>query len=298
MALTALRNIYDKKYKALLICSFILLFSMIGVLIYSYATTGEVVQKGVSLKGGITVTVQVGSVDVPALHAFLSTKFPSSDINVRESGEVGRGRSVIVEASDVESAPLLDALAERVTFDRSAATVETVGSALGSTFFSQTIKALIIAFISMAIVVYLTFRSGLPSLFVILAAVSDIISTLAVTSLIDVRLSTAGIAAFLMLIGYSVDTDILLTSRVLKRGGGSVLDRTIGAMKTGLLMTGTALTATIIGVFFSESDVIKQIMLILTIGLLFDVVYTWIQNAGILRWYLEWKDGKAQSDNH
>jgi len=79
---------------------------------------------------------------------------------------------------------------------------------------------------------------------------------------------------------------------VLKRKEGTILERTLDAMRTGLLMTATALTATIIGYFFSQSDVIKQIMLILTIGLVVDVFMTWIQNAGILRWYLEWKEKK------
>ena len=231
------------------------------------------------------------------LQTFLSGRFPSSDLNVRESGEFGQ-TDVIVEASDVDSDLLLAAIEEKISFTRADVTVETVGSSLGASFFSQTIKALLIAFVSMGIVVFLTFRSGLPTLFVILAAVSDIVSTLAVVSLLDIRLSTAGIAAFLMLIGYSVDTDILLTARVLKRSEGTVLDRTLGAMKTGLLMTGTALTATIVGYVVTQSEVIRQIMLILSIGLLFDVIYTWIQNAGILRLYMERKHGKAERTAH
>ena len=92
-----------------------------------------------------------------------------------------------------------------------------------------------------------------------------------------------------MLIGYSVDTDILLTNRVLRRHGGTVLDRVLGAMQTGMTMTLTALAATSISLFVSKSDVIRQIMFILTVGLVFDMIYTWIQNAGILRWYLERK---------
>ena len=109
------------------------------------------------------------------------------------------------------------------------------------------------------------------------------------------KLSTAGIAALLMLIGYSVDTDILLTTKVLKRKGegGTVFERTVGAMGTGLTMTITALSASIIGAVLIKSDTIKQIMILITIGLLFDMFYTWFQNAGILRWYMEKKDGQA-----
>ena len=95
--------------------------------------------------------------------------------------------------------------------------VESMGSTLGEQFFKQTSQAIIIAFILMSIVIFLTFRAIIPSLFVILAAVSDIVSTIAVVDILGIKMSTAGIAALLMLIGYSVDTDILLTTKVLKR---------------------------------------------------------------------------------
>ena len=69
----------------------------------------------------------------------------------------------------------------------------------------------------MGLVVFIYFRTLVPSLAVILAAFSDIVVTLAIFNLTGEKLSTAGVAAFLMLIGYSVDTDILLNTRVLKK---------------------------------------------------------------------------------
>jgi len=165
--------------------------------------------------------------------------------------------------------------------------VEVMGSSLGKSFFKQTIYALLIAFLLMGIVVFLYFRTIAPSLAVMLAAFSDIVVTLAIFNLTGIKLGTAGIAAFLMLIGYSVDTDVLLSTRVLKRKEGTVMERVRGAMKTGLTMSGTTLTAVIVALIFVKSEVIGQIMLILLIGLLVDLVMTWIQNVGILRLYLE-----------
>jgi len=145
----------------------------------------------------------------------------------------------------------------------------------------------------MGLVVFIYFRTAVPSLAVILAAFSDMIITLAIIDLIGIKLSTAGIAAFLMLIGYSVDTDILLTTRVIKRKEGSVFDRVIGAAKTGLTMNLTTLSALTIAFIFTPSEVLKQIMLILIIGLLVDIINTWLQNAAILRYYIE-KKGDRQ----
>jgi preprotein translocase subunit SecF len=60
-------------------------------------------------------------------------------------------------------------------------------------------------------------------------------------------------------------------------------------MKTGLTMSCTTLTAVVVALIFVRSGVIKQIMIILLIGLLVDLLMTWIQNVGILRLYLERK---------
>ncbi|MCK5789095.1 MAG: hypothetical protein KAH32_08850, partial [Chlamydiia bacterium] len=135
-----------------------------------------------------------------------------------------------------------------------------------------------------SLIIYL--MNSIPSIAVIGAALSDIIVTLAVVNIMGMKLSTAGIAAFLMLIGYSVDTDILLTTRLVKRKVGTVLERLLGAMKTGLTMSATTIAVVSLALIFSQSDTIRQIMTILLIGLIVDLINTWIQNVGILRIYL------------
>src|SRR3990167_918056 len=122
-------------------------------------------------------------------------------------------------------------------------------------------------------------KTSIPSIAVILAAFSDIVVTIAIVNLLGIKISTAGIAAFLMLIGYSVDTDILLSTRVLKRKSGTVLDGVYSAVKPGLTMTFTTIVAVTVGLIFSKSEVLSQIMLIILIGLIVDLVNTWIQNV-------------------
>jgi preprotein translocase subunit SecF len=125
-----------------------------------------------------------------------------------------------------------------------------------------------------------------------LCAFSDVFFSLAVFNLMNLKLNTAGVAAFLMLVGYSIDTDILLAVRVLKRKEGTIFERTIGAMKTGMMMSAAALIAVFTAYFLTHSTIIKEIMFILAVGLIGDIIFTWIQNAGILRWHLERKGWK------
>ena len=144
----------------------------------------------------------------------------------------------------------------------------------------------------MAIVVFIIFRTAIPSLAVILSAFADIIMTITVVDLFGMRLSLAGIIAFLMLIGYSVDTDILLTSRLLKRKEGTVNEAIYGSFKTGMTMTLTSIAAvgTSLIIIYTISDVLRQIFTVVLIGLLFDIINTWLTNASILKWYVESKN--------
>jgi len=167
-----------------------------------------------------------------------------------------------------------------------------MGPALGEAFWIQTQMALIAAFILMAIIVFLIFRKSVPSMAVIISAVSDILITLAFMQIFDINISLAGLAALLMLIGYSVDTDIMLTSRLLKRHGeGSLSEGVRGALKTGLTMTITTIGALSVIVITNVTPVLTEIAGILLIGLSIDIVNTWLMNSVLLRWYLERKGG-------
>ncbi|MBT5343102.1 protein translocase subunit SecF [Candidatus Woesearchaeota archaeon] len=288
-----LKDIYEQKYKVLLLIPFIILVLALLQIGIQTAVTGDFVNKGITLKGGSSITLdKTDMVNVEELGLFLQDKFPKADINVRTISSAGQVVSVAVDSDAQENSEinaLTKAVTEKYNLGKEDYSIEVMGSALGNSFFKQTFMALIIAFLLMGIVVLIYFRTIIPSLAVILAALSDIIVTLSIFNLTGIKLSTAGIAAFLMLIGYSVDTDILLSTRLLKRKEGTVMDRVYGAMKTGLTMSTTTLVAIGVALIFVESEVVKQIMIILFIGLLVDLVMTWIQNVGILRMYIEKK---------
>ena len=285
----SLKEFYDKNYKKLLIIPFLMLVLAVLQIAVQTAVTGDFINKGVSLKGGLTISIDK-AVSVVELENYLNNEFPSGDISVRALSSAGSQIGVIIEAADVEAENLLEVLQNKIgKLEKDEYSVEVMGSSLGASFFKETFRAVIIAFLFMGAVVFLYFRTPIPSLAVILAALSDIVVTLAVVNLIGMKISTAGIAAFLMLIGYSVDTDILLSTKVLKRKTGTILDGILNALRTGLTMSTTTLIAIFIALIFAQSLILKQIMVILLIGLLVDLPNTWIQNAGILRWHLERK---------
>jgi preprotein translocase subunit SecF len=294
-------DFYDRKYKLLLIFPFIMLVLAIGQIAYQVHTTGDFIAKDVSLKGGVTVTVQYSKQpDVETLQDNVNSAFGRDDVSVRVLKNPSGSSALVFEApidgsNEQERKGFVSAIQSALgtTLGEDDYSIEIIGSSLGASFFRESIIALIIAFIFMGIVILLFFRILVPSFAVILAALSDILISIAVVNLMGVKIGTAGIAAFLMLIGYSVDTNILLTVRVLKRKEGHVMDRVRSSIRTGMTITYTALVAALVALFITNSDVIRQIMIILLVGLLAEVLNTWVQNVGILRLYIERKQKKG-----
>lgn len=284
-----IRTFFDQHYKQLMLIPTLLLLLAIGQIGYQISTTGDFVAKSVSLKGGVMVTV-LQQIDAQTLGRTLGAQFPDGGVQVDPI--TGGGVSITAAFTyPQEVEQLVAAVREQGSLAEGEYTVEIVGATLGESFFRQTMIALLIAFCFISIVVFVSFRSIAPSLFVILAAGSDIITTLAIFNVVGYELTTAGIAAFLMLIGYSIDTDVLLTSRVLRRREGTITNATIGAIGTGLTMSFTTIGATLVGLLLTKSDVLQQIMFIICVGVAVDMIYTWLYNAPILKWYLERKVG-------
>ncbi len=185
----------------------------------------------------------------------------------------------------------LDASIEKKNYN-----ARTVGPTLGKTFRNQGIKALILAFVLMVVVIFMAFRDVVPSIAVLQAAICDALLALGGMSIFGIPLEPASLAALLMLIGYSVDSDILLTARVLRQRTGQVNERIDNAMKTGLTMTGTTLVVMIVIIVISSTlthiPTLQSIGSILFLGLLADLMTTWFTNAGIIKWYVESPRGR------
>lgn len=279
-----IRGIYEDKYRKLVFVPLVILLLAFAQILFQYGSTGDFVNRGVELKGGIILTVE-RSYDAPELQSFLKQRL-GGDILV---SSMNYGEDLSIQVSDSSEDEILAAVEEKLgKLGSGDYTINTMSPALGSSFFSEIVKAVIISFLLMSLVVLLAFRAPTPVFAVILCAFSDIIVTIAIFNLTGIRLGKGGIAAFLMLIGYSVDSDILLTTKMLKKSG-HLMDRLYSAMRTGMTMTFTTIAAVLTALLFTQSEIIRQIMIILLIGLFVDLVFTWLQNAGILRIYLERK---------
>jgi preprotein translocase subunit SecF len=170
---------------------------------------------------------------------------------------------------------------------------EQVTPTLGQFFLSELTNTIIIAFILIFFVVFLIFRSPVPSLVVVFGAANDIIIALGAMGLFKIPLGVASVAGLLMLIGYSIDTDMLTAIRILRRGEGTPEDRAYSSMRTGVTMTATAIVS--FGVLFAVSVIeyvptYYEIAGVVLFGLVGDIFTTWLGNASMILLYKKKKE--------
>lgn len=270
-------------YKPLIIIPVIITLLALGIIL-----SGGL-KEGIDLKGGSIAVLQITEpVSNNQLISMVSnsTGVPADLITATTTGNNQSTIQITGSAADVvKVASAINGVATIQSYN-------SVGPLLSTQSLTQVYYALAFAFLFMSITVFIIFRNLVPSIAVILAALCDIIIAIGGMSLFGIPLSLASVGALLMLIGYSVDTDILLTTRVLKRREGTVVERAKDAMGTGFTMAAAAIgsmVALYLVVLFlmPTAEVLDQIAAVLIIGLIADVLATWLMNLGILRWYME-----------
>jgi len=191
---------------------------------------------------------------------------------------------------------ILDQYSERLTFllsgvvNYQTASFNEVSASLSEKFIDKAVTVSIYSIIFVSIAVFLIFRTVIPSLAVLIGAGCDVIIALGAMGLFGIPLTLASFAALLMLVGFSLDTDVLLTIRVIKRKEGDARTRAYEAMKTGATMS-MALLLSFICLFILASithiNTYYEISSVAIAGLLGDLVATWMLNAVIVLYYME-----------
>ncbi|MGV8176636.1 MAG: hypothetical protein ACP5NX_02470 [Candidatus Bilamarchaeaceae archaeon] len=179
--------------------------------------------------------------------------------------------------------------------DYSSISVQTVSPALSAKFMDDALNIIFWAAVLSIIFIFAFFRSIVPSFAVLLGAFCDVLFAIGAMGLFGIPLTLASFAALLMLVGFSLDTDILLTMRMLKRKGDP-RENAHDAMKTGLTMSVAAIisfSALFILGLMTRISTYYEISAVALAGLVGDVFATWFLNAVIMIYYVEKKQEKV-----
>ena len=249
----------------------------LAVLVAATLITGTPVALGIEFTGGTEMQVVTDD-----SQAEIQSAFDEDVQSITPIAGQANAYQLTFQADDAD--PILEQ-AEAAGYE-----VESIGersASFADDSQRQALFALLIAFGGMAALVALMFRTFVPSLAVIASAFSDLVIPLALMRLFNIELTLGTVAALLMLIGYSVDSDLLLNNHVLRRRG-DFYTSTFRAMRTGVTMTVTSIAAMIVMTVVSTLlgiPLLPDVGLILVFGLLADLMNTYLLNVSLLRYY-------------
>lgn len=252
------------------------------------------VPMSMEFKGGTLIRVReldnspdVGAIE-PRIKEFLGAEVDvkATEDRTRLTGRFGLDIETDKVLSDDEKARLREILSGEFGIVGSYS-AESAGPIITSIYKEQAQWAIIGGIIAMTIIIFITFRHSLTVGVILLCIGLDVLGVVGCMAAFGVPLSLASVAGILMLVGYLVDTHILLSVRVLKRLGGEVRERMADAMKTGLMMSGTTLLAVVAINVITITPALYQLTAVLIFGILIGTINTWFLNAGMVLWYAE-----------
>ena len=205
------------------------------------------------------------------------------------------GQKLYTNASAAYKSSVISSLRRFVPF--TSYSYEEVTPTLGAFFLSDMVNIIIIAFVLIAIAVFAVFRTPIPSLAVVFGAGNDILIALGAMGAFGIPLGVASVGGLLMLIGYSIDTEMLSSIRILKRSEDTPTYRAFATMKTGVTMTLAAIVSfatlfAIAYIFFIPTYI--EIAGVVLFGLIGDIFTTWFGNTVMITWYKNSKEAKLK----
>ena len=246
------------------------------VLVGWYLMTGAPVTPGIEFTGGTEIQIATDDSQAEIEQAF---EFQPDEI------QPVAGSNEYIVATQVTDTDAVRSQAEAAGYE--VVSIQTRSASFGADSQRLALMGVGVAFVGMSILIFALFRSFVPSLAVVLSAFSDIVIPLALMNVLGIPLSLGSVAALLMLIGYSVDSDILLNNHILRRRG-SFYESTYRAMETGVTMTVTSISAMTVMYIVSslfQIPLLPDLAVVLVFGLVADLMNTYMMNLSLLRWY-------------
>jgi preprotein translocase subunit SecF len=263
--------------RQLIIIPLVVLLVALAIIGGFYALNGTPVQQGLAFTGGTELQVTTGDSPGEIRQSFGAEIESVQPIQSQENSYILTFQSTNTDTIQQQ--------AQQAGYDVDS--IQGRSASFGAQSQQQALIGIAVAFGGMALLVFALFRTFVPSLAVVASAFSDIVIPVAIMNIVGMELTLGTVAALLMLIGYSVDSDLLLNNHILRRSGG-FYESTYRAMRTGVTMTLTsiaAMTVMAITAFLFGIPLLPAVGAVLVFGLTADLMNTYMLNVTLLRYY-------------
>ncbi len=286
-------------HKKLIIIPLILTAVFGGIIVINWNDTGSPVPLGMDFQGGSFIRVeniQPTSQQVDNFGKAFRNNLPSgadSDVRPVETGiHIETSKDYLDNERKEIKSFIENELSNYKVSGNPIILIDSMGSTITDIYRGRARNAAIAAILAMAIILFVSLRKYPIVGSILLVIGLDFLGILGGMALLGIELTRASMAGILLIFGYAVNTNILLSTNIIKRKGGTDRDRAGKAMSTGIKMSSTSAIAMIVLNIVTTAPELEQISAILVIGILVDMVNTWLLNAGIIIRHQEGEEAK------
>lgn len=179
---------------------------------------------------------------------------------------------------------------------------ETVGPQVGRDLRQKGLWAVVLSWAAMLLYIAFRFRSASFGTAAVIALVHDTWITLGVCSVFGVEISLTVVAAFLTLIGYSVNDTVVVFDRIRenlatrkKEPLDSIVGRSINETLSRTIITSTLTFLVTVVLFFMGGEVLRGFSFVLTFGIIVGTYSSIFIAAPLVIVWEEWKAKRAAS---
>lgn len=269
-----------------------------SVIAFHWRSTGDPVPLSMEFAGGSFVRIRgiknLNTREAENFRTAFQEKFGGSvEIHTIENGvEIETSEDLLGTQENRTTEDRIKSLLSDIGIEKEPdISTESMGSIITQLYKNRARDAAIAAIIAMAIILFIALRHFTTVGGILSVVGLDFLGILGGMTILDIPLSLASMAGILLIFGYAVNTNILLSTNVLKRKGGTPRERAGRAMSTGVKMSSTSATAMIALNLLTSAPELEQISAVLVIGILVDMVNTWLLNSGLI---LRHQKGKGE----
>ncbi len=207
---------------------------------------------------------------------------------IQKSGEI----SVLIRVSSFETEPEIKLREAFKDKEYEVLSVESIGPQVSGDLQKKALSAILLA--NIGILLYVGYRfKPIWGVAGIIALIHDVIVTLGFCSLFNKEISLTVIAAFLALIGYSINDTIVVFDRIrenlkLKKGMnfGEIINLSINQNLSRTILTSATVLLVVVAIFFLGGQIIHDFAFVMLIGIITGV-YSSIFIASPIILYLQ-----------
>ncbi len=164
-------------------------------------------------------------------------------------------------------------------------------AAMGPTITSSqrelVLFSIIGALVGVGVISLLIFKRRVAPMVILLVLGFDILGVFGYIALLRASFGLPAVVGIAVLIGYVVNTNMLLVWRVLKRVGGEPKEQISGALNTGLLMNLMMIVLLLSLNVLTSAYELNVLTAVLVFGIAINVINMWFIGAGILLRHVE-----------